>query len=107
MKRQRVGIACDKCRDLKAKVRACTPLTESSAIVVNSSEFSVMGDNLYAPGAKDIASPAPGLREDGVGLKLAQPIRTETSVIPRSLQPIYPQEEGFQASREPLIHMNH
>lgn len=85
MKRQRVGIACDKCRDLKAKVRAGTPLTISSAPFANSSECSVMEDNLYAPGVKDIASPAPGRREDGVVLKLAQPIRMELSVIPRYL----------------------
>lgn len=71
MKRQRVGIACDKCRDLKAKVRASTPLTKSSVPIANPSVFSVMGDSLYAPGAKDIISPAPGRREDGVVLKLA------------------------------------
>lgn len=107
MKRQRVGIACDKCRDLKAKVRAGTPLTISSVPIANSSECSVMEDNLYVQGVKDIASPAPGRREDGVDLKLAQPRQTEPSVIPHYLQRIYPQGEEFQASPGLLIHMNH
>ncbi|KAJ5659474.1 hypothetical protein N7507_005925 [Penicillium longicatenatum] len=52
MKRQRVGIACDKCRDLKAKVRAGTPLTILSALIAYPSDFSVMEDNLRRRGSQ-------------------------------------------------------
>lgn len=76
MKRQRVGVACDKCRDLKAKVRLSSfLLSRFDNLIILLGGHSVTGGNRCVAGARATGLTAPGPPEGGEGPGLVQQVR--------------------------------
>lgn len=75
MKRQRVGVACDKCRDLKAKVRLSPFLLSHFDESDHAPGHSVTGGNRCVAGARAMALIAPGPPGSGEGPGPLQQVR--------------------------------